>query len=54
MNGSGRNQTYMFDRQIGIFFRVREGGVRAEEALGAGSLILIPLIHWPTAFLAFF
>jgi hypothetical protein len=45
-------QMYLFYQQIGIPCRGPDGGVKA-GALGAGSLILIPLADFPMAFLAF-
>jgi hypothetical protein len=45
---------YFFDRRIGIFCPEPDRGVGAGEALGMGSLILIPLEDFPMAFLVFF
>jgi hypothetical protein len=43
----------MVDRRIGIPFRGPDGGVKA-DAMGAGSLIFIPLDDFLATFLAFF
>jgi hypothetical protein len=42
-----------FNWWIGIFCRESDGGVKAGEALGAGSMILIPLDDFPATFLVF-
>jgi hypothetical protein len=52
--GDSHKRAYIFDWRVGIFFRPLEGGVGGVEALGVGSLILIPLFDLPVVFLAFF
>jgi hypothetical protein len=46
-------QHYIFDRRMVNPPRMRFGGVKAEGAFGAGSLILIPVTFLVTAFLIF-
>jgi hypothetical protein len=48
------SQTYLLDQCIVNLLHDPFGGIKAEDGLGVGSLILTPLVVLPMTFLAFF